>query len=76
MEIRLVDDWKRVLRKAWSVKFNILTILLGAAEAILPMLETGMPRGVFAGLSALTAGLSLTARVLSQQEFRDDQPTK
>ena len=72
----LIEDWKKVLLKAWSVKFNILTILLGAAEAILPMLESSVPRGVFAMLSAVAAGASLTARILSQKEFRDDQPAK
>lgn len=70
--MRLVDDWQKVLRKAWSVKFNVLAILLGAAEAILPMLETAMPRGLFALLSAFAAGASLTARILSQKEFRDE----
>lgn len=68
----LVQDWEKVLAKAWSVKFNILTILLGAAEAILPMLESSIPRGAFAILAAVTAGASLAARILSQKEFRDD----
>lgn len=70
----LVEDWKKILTKAWSVKFNILAILLGAAEAILPMFESAVPRGVFAMLSAVAAGASLTARILSQKEFRDDNP--
>lgn len=68
----LVTDWQKILRKAWSVKFNILAIVLGSAEALLPLFEDTVPRGVFGGLSALAAGGALAARIMSQKEFGDE----
>ena len=43
---RLLPDWKRVLRKAWSVKFNLISSVVGGVAAALPAL---------AGLSGTTS---------------------
>ncbi len=65
----LIEDWQKVLTKAWSVKFNILAIIFGATEAVLPQLQDAIPPGTFAVLAALAAGASLVSRLLAQKEF-------
>lgn len=70
----LVDNWKAILTKAWSVRFNVFAILLSAVEALLPLFETEIPRGTFAMLAAIVTAASMTARVIAQKELHDDAP--
>lgn len=64
----LVDDWRSVLRKAWSVRLIILAGALSGAEVVLPMFQDAIPRGVFASLSGLVTAAALFARVIAQPE--------
>lgn len=64
--MNLVQDWKRLVKKAWSIRLAVLSGMLSGAEAILPMFVDEMPRGVFAGLSVLAAVGSMIARVVAQ----------
>ena len=34
--ITLIEDWRKVLRKAWSVRLSLLAAALGAIEVALP----------------------------------------
>jgi hypothetical protein len=66
----LIDDWQAILKKAWSVKFNIAATLFGAAEVAVALIQPeGIPNGVFAGIAALISILSNVARVLAQNEL-------
>lgn len=70
MAIALIDDWKVVLQKAWSVKFSVLSALLGGAEVAVAIIEPdGVPRGAFAALAAFVSMSATVARILSQQEL-------
>lgn len=69
----LIDNWKAVLTKAWSVRFNVLAILLSAVEALLPLFETEIPRGTFAMFAAIVTAASMTARVIAQKELHGDK---
>jgi hypothetical protein len=71
-----IHNWEKVLKKAWSVKFNVLSIILGCLEFALPYFDemTGysIPRGTFLGASIFTMVLSNIARILAQKEFKDE----
>lgn len=68
--MQLIDDWQLILAKAWSVKFNILATLFGAAEVVVALVQpASIPNGVFAGIAAAVSILSNVARVLAQQEI-------
>ncbi len=64
----LVENWRAVIRRAWSVRLIIIAALLSGAEVTLPMLEgvIAVPSGVFAALSGLVAAAALLARVVAQ----------
>ncbi len=68
--MRLRDDWRLILRRAWSVRLMVLAGVLSAAEMLLPMVADEMPRGTFAALSALTITGAMIARVVAQRGFR------
>jgi Kef-type K+ transport system membrane component KefB len=66
----LIDDWKEVLQKAWSVKFSVLAALLGGVEVALAIIEpVGVPRGVFAALAGVVSTTAVVARILAQNEL-------
>lgn len=69
--MRLVAEWWRVLRYAWSIRLLVLAGILSGAEIALPLIQDllPIPRGVFAGLSfAATAG-AFVARLVAQQSI-------
>lgn len=41
--MRLVDDWRRVLRRAWSVRLMVLAGGLSGCEALLPFFTDSLP---------------------------------
>lgn len=49
--MRLVAEWRRVLRCAWSIRLLIIAGVLSGAEIGLPLIQDllPIPRGVFAG---------------------------
>lgn len=73
--MNLIPDWYEILRKAWSVKFNMLAAVLAAAEVAMPILQAGfeplqvIPPGTLATLAGLVSGGAIVARVLAQQEL-------
>lgn len=37
----LLEDWKLIAKKAWSVRFMAVAIILNGCEAVLPLLNSG-----------------------------------
>jgi hypothetical protein len=67
--MKLVWNWKRVLKHAWSIRLIVLAGLLSGAEIALPLIREAIdvPAGLFAGLSfAATAG-AFIARLVAQE---------
>lgn len=64
----LIDDWKLILKKAWSIRLMILAGLLSGAEVALPFFVTVIPPGSFAIASAVVTAGALIARVLVQKD--------
>lgn len=66
----LIDDWRMVLAKAWSLKFNAAAGLLSAAEVYIALTQpVGIPQGMFAAIGALVSLLAFGARLLAQKEL-------
>lgn len=70
---KLVDDWEHVLKRAWSVKFNIAAALFGGLEVAVSIWQPdGVPHGAFAGIAAIVTMLAVGARVMAQKEKIDE----
>lgn len=66
--MRIVDNWRAVLRHAWSVRLMVLAAILTGMEAAVPYLDwLPIPRGLFALGSALVSAGAIYARFVLQR---------
>jgi len=65
--MKLVDNWKFIIRKAWSARLMILAAILSGVEVVLPFLSESIPRGTFAVLSGITVAAAFVARLVAQK---------
>lgn len=70
--MKLLADWKDILKKAWSIRLMILAGLLTGAEMILPMFSDAIPNKLFAVLTFVCVSLALVARLLAQNEVEQN----
>ena len=70
-KMKLIDDARKVLRRAWSVRFGILAAIFSGAEVIVPLFVDAMPRALFAVLSFLTVVAAVLARFVAQPKMHD-----
>jgi hypothetical protein len=68
----LINDWRRVLRRAWSVRLMVAAAVLSAAEVALPFMGGVIPPGILAALSALATAGAFVARIYAQRDFEDE----
>jgi hypothetical protein len=69
-KLGLLPDWRRVLRRAWSIRLTILAALFTAAEVAVSLFGDVLPRGLFV-LLAFTASIGAAlARLVAQPEMR------
>lgn len=65
----LHNDWRTLLRKAWSVKFMALAFVLTVAEVMLPFFAADVPPRLFATLSGLAVAGAFVARLVAQKDI-------
>ena len=70
--MKMLDDWKTILKKAWSIRLMLIAGILSGIEVVLPLFIDTFPRGVFAILSILFTGAAFVARIMAQKVFRND----
>jgi len=69
MTPRLLPDWKKIIRRAWSVRLAVLAAVFSGAEVVLPMFTYSMPSNLFAGLSFVAVVGATIARLVAQPEM-------
>lgn len=62
----LIEDAKRVLLRAWSVRLAVLSSVLSAAEVAVPYLAPSTPSKLFAVLAGMVALGAAVARIVAQ----------
>lgn len=67
--MKLYDNWKTIVRKAWSVRFMAAAGVLSGVEVALPFFQDAFPRGTFAALSGAFVGAAFVARLVAQKEL-------
>lgn len=73
--LHLTQDWKRIIKRAWSVRLMVLAAILSGAEVVFGFVDAsvlGMPRGVFAALAGVVSLAAFPARILAQRSMTDD----
>ena len=66
--MRVKDDWRNVVRKAWSVRLMVLAFLLTMAEVMLPFFSDAVPPKLFAVLSGLAVAGAFVSRLIAQKD--------
>ena len=67
----LLDDWRRVARRAWSIRLSIVAAIFTAAEVVVPLFGDVLPRGVFVLLAFSASIGAAIARVVAQPGMRE-----
>jgi len=65
----LLDDWRRIARRAWSIRLSIVAALFTAAEVVVPLFGDVLPRGVFVLLAFSASIGAAIARLVAQPEM-------
>jgi hypothetical protein len=69
----LVQDWRRVLRRAWSIRLSLLAAVFTAAEVLVPLLSDVllemMPKGAFVLLAFVASMGATVARIVAQPQM-------
>lgn len=70
--MRLIDNWCRVLKWAWSVRLMALAAILSGAEVLIQVLvaygyQPPIPSMLFASLSGLVTVAAFIARFVVQR---------
>ena len=65
----LHDNWRTLVRKAWSVKFMALAFILTMAEVMLPSFSNEVPPKLFAALSGLAVAGAFVSRLIAQKDM-------
>ncbi|TYQ19928.1 UNVERIFIED_ORG: hypothetical protein JN05_01296 [Zoogloea ramigera] len=69
-KLELIEDWRAVLTRAWSMKFSILAAILGGLEVGVQYVQpAGIPNGVFAGIASAVSLSAAVARLVAQREL-------
>lgn len=73
--MKLVDNWRRILRRAWSIRFNLAAAALTGAVGAWSAFANDIPDSWYLGIAmALNVG-ALLARLLQQPGLTDDGKT-
>ncbi|GIK34520.1 MAG: hypothetical protein BroJett010_10790 [Gammaproteobacteria bacterium] len=67
----LLDDWRRVARRAWSIRLSIVAAIFTAAEVVVPLFGDLLPRGLFVLLAFSASIGAAIARLVAQPEMRE-----
>lgn len=69
----LLPNWKRILRKAWSIRLILLAGFFTALEFTLPYLPAFaiVPDRIFAGLAFIITMAALVARLVAQKDIEN-----
>ncbi len=67
----LIQDAKKVLRKAWSVRFMALAAVLAGCEAVLPLFTPREPSVLWALVTFGVVCAALFARFVAQPKMHD-----
>lgn len=66
--MKLYDNWRQIIRQAWSIRFVIIAGVLSGCEVALPFFSEQFPVRVFALLSAFFCCAAFIARLVAQKD--------
>lgn len=78
--MEFIEDWRAVLRKAWSIRMILLAGFFSGAETVMQITvalgwldKLPLPAGALALIGFGFSNLALVTRLLAQRESRGDE---
>jgi hypothetical protein len=65
----LIDNWKAVAIRAWSMRLVVLSAILSGAEVALPLFSDAVHRGTFAALAIVVSLGAAVSRLVAQPKL-------
>lgn len=65
--MKLLADWKIILKKAWSIRLWALSAVFETLGMVLPVFMDSVDRTTFTVLSLIAAGGGIWARLVEQK---------
>jgi hypothetical protein len=72
--VKLLPDWREIIRDAWSIRLIIIAGILSGLEVAIALTGPalfGIRPGTFAALSGLVTMAAFVARLIAQKENDD-----
>lgn len=66
--MKLYDNWRDIIKKAWSIRFIVLAGVLSACEVVLPLFSDALPDKAFAVLSFVSVAAAFISRIIAQKD--------
>ena len=66
----LIQNWRILLRKAWSVRLMLAAFVFTAAEVMLPFFSAEVPPRVFAVMSGIAVAGAFVSRLVAQKDLQ------
>lgn len=70
--MKMVSDWRKKLRRAWSVRMALISGFFSAASGVAPYFQGMIDPLIFALLASFFAFGAVIARLLAQPDLKDD----
>lgn len=69
--MKLLDNWKLVVKRAWSIRLIVFAAILSGVEIALPVIDqlVEIPRGWFAAGSFIVTVAAFIARLVAQSNL-------
>jgi len=65
--VKLHQNWREILKKAWSIKLTILAMVFSVMREVVSLYADLLPRHVFAVLTVIALLGVLVARIIWQE---------
>jgi hypothetical protein len=69
--MKLLDDWKIILKKAWSIRLWALASVFEAMSMVLPVFMNSVSQSTFSILALVAAGGGIWARLIEQKGVKN-----
>lgn len=66
--MKLYDNWKLIVKKAWSIRFIAAAGFFTASEQVVPLFVESIPQKVYAALIMICVMLAFISRIVAQQD--------
>ena len=70
----LIENWRSIFKKAWSMRLALLSATFSALEVGLPYFTDFIPPNTMAILATLAAAGAAIARIVAQPAIHDATP--